>query len=343
MKTSNKITMQDVAREAGVSTATVSRVLADFKGATSDATAKRVRDVATRLGYVVNSVAASLRRERTSTVGLIIADIANPFFGRLASGVENILSRQNFAVLLANSGNSVKEEKRLLRLMTEKQVDAVIMASSAADGRHIEEAIAHGMRIVLVDTEFSGVNAETIVIDNRRAAEEAVEHLLMLGHRRIAVISGQLQASFDRERLAGYHDAFAQRGLMVDPALVLNGASTYEGGQAIVRELLAAKQSVTAIFATNNLMTMGAIAAVLEAGLRIPDDVSIVGFDDMEWYPMFQPAITAVSQPAYQLGQVAAEHLLYVMSSGRTPKNNARVVLETELIIRRSTAPLLEA
>lgn len=330
--------MQDVAREAGVSTATVSRVLAGFKGATSDDTAGRVRAVAERLGYVVNSVAASLRKERSSSVGLILADVANPFFGNLASGVEHTLNSQGISVLLASSGNSIEEEQRLLRLMAEKQVDAVIMASSAASGAHINEAIARGMRIVLVDSELADVDVDTVVVDNQAAAKAAIEHLLELGHREIAIVTGQLHASFDRERLAGYQQALKAHGLKPLKKLILSGDSTFEGGHAAVAALLRKQPSVSAIFATNNLMCMGAITAVLASGRSIPEDISLIGFDDMEWYPIFKPAISAIAQPAYQLGQLAARRLLERFAA-ETVLASARVVLPTELILRASTAP----
>lgn len=330
--------MQDVAREAAVSTATVSRVLAGFKGATSDETAERVREVAMRLGYVVNSVAASLRKERSSSVGLILADVANPFFGALASGVESTLTQQGFGVLLASSGNNVDEEQRLLRLMAQKQVDAVIMASSAASGDHINEAIARGMRIVLVDSELPDVDADTVVVDNQSAAHSAIEHLLELGHRDIAIITGQLQASFDRERLAGYQQALSARGLKALKRLTLCGNSSFEGGHAAVTALLRKRANVSAIFATNNLMSMGAITALLEAGVSIPDDISLIGFDDMEWYPIFKPAISAVAQPAYELGQMAAQRLLQRFAADSVLATE-RVMLATQLILRASTAP----
>jgi len=340
LKNNRKPTMQDVAREAAVSTATVSRVLAGFKGATSDETAERVRDVAARLGYVVNSVAASLRKERSSSVGLILADVANPFFGALASGVESTLTQQGFGVLLASSGNNVAEEQRLLRLMAEKQVDAVIMASSAASGDHINEAIARGMRIVLVDSELPDVDADTVVVDNQSAARSAIEHLLDLGHRDIAIITGQLQASFDRERLAGYQQALSARGLKPLKRLTLCGDSSFEGGHAAVTALLRKGAGVSAIFATNNLMSMGSITALLEAGVSIPDDISLIGFDDMEWYPIFKPAISAVAQPAYELGQMAAQRLLQRFAADSVLATE-RVMLPTQLILRASTAPPL--
>ncbi|GGE04109.1 LacI family transcriptional regulator [Aureimonas endophytica] len=328
--------MQRVAELAGVSTATVSRVLAGVPGATSEATAERVRRTASHLGYVVNAVASSLRSRQTSTIGLILADVANPFFGRLASGVESVLSRAGYSLLLANSGNSVETEAQLLRVMREKQVDAIILASAGGSGAHIREALAKGSRIVLADTEYPDLPLDAVVIDNAAAAEEAAGHLLDLGHRRLAVLTGPLEASFDRERLAGVGRAFAKRGLALDPSLVARGDSTFEAGKRATRTLLAA--APTAVFATNNLMCAGAITALLDAGLRIPEDISVLGFDDMDWFPIFRPAISAVAQPVFELGVAAAERLLEVLEADGPGAAPRRAVLETTLILRASTA-----
>ena len=212
------------------------------------------------------------------------------------------------------------------------------MASSAASGDHINEAIARGMRIVLVDSELVDVDVDTVVVDNLGAARAAIDHLLDLGHRDIAIITGQLQASFDRERLAGYQLALTERGFKPRKKLTLSGESSFAGGHAAVTALLRKNTPVTAVFATNNLMSMGAITALLEAGLSIPHDISLIGFDDMEWYPIFKPAISAIAQPAYQLGQLAAQRLLERFAADSV-LTSSRVVLPTQLILRASTAP----
>ncbi len=332
-------TMQDVAKAAVVSSATVSRVFSGQKGAMSAETADRVREAADRLGYVVNSVAASLRAQQTLSVGLIVADIANPFFSRLASGVEATLSAAGFGVILGNSNNSVADETRLLRLMAQKQVDAVILASVASDGAHLAPLLAHGKPLILVDSELPGADLDTVVIDNQAAAAHAVGHLLDLGHRRIAIVSGPMTASFDFERLAGFRDAFAQRGLMPPEDLILKGDSTYEGGRAAVETLLRGAEPPSAIFASNNMMTIGTLSALHEVGLRIPQDVSVVGFDDLEWYAIFNPRITAVAQPAFAIGRTAARRLLERLKLD-DPQPARRFVLSTDLIVRDSTVPL---
>lgn len=331
-------TMQDVARAAGVSSATVSRVLAGQKGATSTETAERVRLTAEKLGYVVNTVAASLRAQQTWTVGLILADISNPFFGRLARGVESVLSPAGYGVVLGNSDNNIAEEKRLLRLMMQMRVDAVILASVAENGDHLREVLDQGHTIILVDSELADTSLDTVIVDNRTAARHVVGHLLDLGHRDIGIVCGPMTASFDRDRLAGFRDAFAGRGLTPPEHLILRGDSTHEGGHAAVDEILHSHKVPTAIFASNNMMTVGALAAIRAAGLRVPQDISLVGFDDLEWYALVEPRITAVAQPALAIGETAARRLLERRKLGNPPPR--RFVLGTDLIVRDSTAPL---
>lgn len=330
-------TMQDVARAAGVSSATVSRVFSDHRTGMSPETADRVRRVAKELGYTVNTLAASLRVQQTRTVGLILADIANPFFGRLARGVESVLSAGGFSVIFGNTNNSLDEERRLLRVMMEKQVDAIILASVARDAGHLATALAQGQTIILVDSELDGAEMDTVVVDNRQSSSRAVGHLLDLGHRDIAIVCGPLEASFDRERLEGYRDAYAARGLAPREDLILKGDSTFEGGRAVVEPLLNGANRPTAFFTSNNMMTIGTLAALDAAKLRIPEDVSVLGFDDLEWYPIFRPRITAVAQPAGAIGSTAARHLLDRLKQ-LSPAQPRRFVLATDLILRDSTS-----
>lgn len=330
--------MQDVARAAGVSSATVSRVFSDHKTGMSAETADRVRRIATELGYTVNALAASLRVQQTWTIGLILADIANPFFGRLARGVEHVLSEAGYSVIFGNSNNSIDEEKRLLRVMMEKQVDAVVLASVASDASHLRLPIKQGMTIMLVDSELADAGLDTVVVDNRLASARAVGHLLDLGHREICMVTGPMVASFDHERLEGFRDAFRQRAIALPEHLILRGDLTYEGGRAAVERLLNGPHRPTAFFTANDLMTIGTLAALDAAGLRIPQDVSVIGFDDLEWYPIFKPRITAVAQPAMTMGATAARHLLERLQ--RYEGEPRRFLLNTDLILRDSTAPL---
>ncbi|WP_051329447.1 LacI family DNA-binding transcriptional regulator [Geminicoccus roseus] len=333
-------TMEDVAKAAGVSKATVSRVLAGIEGGWTPATAEKVRRAAIELGYVVNSLAASLRSRQSFTIGLVVADVSNPFFGGIASGVESRLSQTGYSVILGNSGNSLEREKALVKVLVEKQIDGLITATSAAAADHLREAQDRGVRVVLVDSEVPGLDADSVTIDNRAMAEMAVRHLLELGHRRIAIVTGPMEATFDRQRLAGYAQALAAQGLAFDEQLVLRGDLLAHGGEQAADRFLRLQDRPTAIFATNNMMTLGVLVALTRAGIQVPGEVSLVGFDDQEWYPVCHPPLTAIANPACELGHAAADRLLTRLTAkgdGAQPQAE-RLVLPARLVLRASTA-----
>ncbi len=330
--------MADVARTAGVSTATVSRVLRGDLRASSSTTRARVLRSAAELGYIVNGVASSMRSRQTRTIGLVIADVSNPWFGQLVGGVESMLGPAGFSVILANTNNSVKREIAAVRTLLEQQVDALVVASSSADGSHLLPALARGTRIVLVDAELQDLEVDSVTIDNEAAARMAVEHLLDHGHRGVALVGGGPGPTSDRARREGFSLALAERGLEVRPEYVTTGADTFEGGRVAVAGLLRLPLRPTAILATNNLMTVGALVAIAEAGLKVPTDISIVGIDDMEWYPIANPAVTAVYESATQMGRRAAERLLLRSRRERQPAVE-RVRLPVEFRERESVGP----
>jgi DNA-binding LacI/PurR family transcriptional regulator len=330
--------MADVARVAGVSTATVSRVLRGAQGAASPETTARVLERAAELGYIVNGVASSMRSRRTGSVGLVIADVANPWFGQLVGGVESVLGPAGLSVILANTSNSVEREREAVQTLLQKQVDALVVASSAMDVGHLQPAVARGTPIVLVDAAVPGLDVDTVTIDNHAAARMAVEHLLDLGHRDVAIVCSEPGPASDQARLSGYRDTLARRGLAVPPGYVSIGSDTFEGGRQAAAGLLALPQPPTAIFATNNLMTVGALVAIADAGLDVPADISIVGIDDMEWYPIANPAITAVHEPADEIGRLAAERLLLRLRRQRQSEVT-HIRVATEFRIRSSTGP----
>lgn len=338
MPQSGHPTMADVARAANVSTATVSRILRGVTGASSDETTARVRRCAEELGYIVNGVASSMRSQQTLTVGLVIADVSNPWWGQLVGGVESVLGPQGFSVILANTDNSVERERRAVETLLRKKVDALIVASSASDGSHLRGAISREIRVVLVDTELPDLDVDTITIDNEAAARTAVEHLLAHGHAEVAIVGGGTRASCDVARLSGYQRALAGRGIQAPPEYITVGASTFEGGRAAVESLLALPRRPSALFVTNNVMTVGALVAIAEAGLDVPRDISIVGIDDMEWFPIARPAITAVYEPAEQMGRMAAERLLLRLRRQRQPRAE-HFLVETEFRVRQSVGP----
>ncbi len=338
MAGTGKPTMADVARDAGVSTATVSRVLRGERGVSSPATRERVLASAADLGYIVNSVASSMRSQRTGTIGLVMADVANPWFGQLAGGVESVLGPAGLSLILANTSNNEERERAAVQTLSQKQVDALIVATSSADGSHLREAASRGTPVVLVDAEIPGLAVDSVTIDNVAAARTAVEHLLDFGHRDVAIVMGSPGPASDRARLEGYRQALTERGLHVPHEYICSGADTFEGGRAAAASVLEQWRRPSAFFATNNFMTMGTLVAIAEAGLKVPEDVSVVGIDDMEWYPIADPPITAVYESASEMGRLAAERLLLRLQRKRQPPPE-RIRLETEFRIRDSVGP----
>jgi LacI family transcriptional regulator len=334
-------TMEDVAKAAGVSKATVSRVLAGIESGSTPATAEKVRQTALRLGYVVNSIAASLRSRQSFTIGLILADVSNPFFGGIASGVESRLSQTGYSVILGNTGNSPAREKALVKVLVEKQIDGLIAATSASSSDHFREAQERGVQVVLVDSEVPDLEADTVTIDNRATAEAVVSHLLDLGHRRIAIVTGPMEAAFDRQRLEGYMRALAARSVPFDDRLVLRANLLSDGGGQAVGRILQLQDRPTAIFATNNMMTLGVLVGLTRARIRVPQDMSLVGFDDQDWYSVCHPPLTAVANPAYEMGHAAADRLLAQLGgkNERPDRPVERLTLDAPLIFRDSTAP----
>lgn len=331
-------TMDDVARAAGVSKATVSRVLSGNESGCTPATAENVRQTAARLGYVVNTVAASLRSRQSFTIGLVLADVSNPFFGGIASGVETRLSRTGYSVILGNTGNSFARERDLVRVLVEKQIDGLIVATSASSAEHFHEALSRSVHLVLVDSEIAGLDADCITIDNHAAAMMAVRHLLDHGHRRIAIVTGPLEAAFDRQRLDGYHTALAQAGIAFDENLVLRANLESSGGELAAATLVAMADRPSAVFVTNNMMTLGTLVGLSRARISIPDDLSLIGFDDQDWYCVSNPPLTGISNPGYEMGFAAAARMLAHL--GQSPADSERVVLESRLVVRDSVATI---
>lgn len=331
-------TMDDVARAAGVSKATISRVLSGVEGGCSPATAAHVRETAEQLGYVINSVAASLRNRRTRTVGLVIADISNPFFGAITSGVETSLADAGYSVILANTGNVAERERSLVQLLVEKQVDGIILAPSGSSGDHVLSAVRQGAPVVLVDSSIPDLAVDCIGIDNRQSGIEGTDHLIACGHRRIAIVTGPLTADFDRQRLDGYKAALAKAGITPDERYILSEDLLTPGGEHAVARLLELEDRPTGLFVLNNMMTLGVLMGLQKAGLRIPDDISVVAFDDQEWYSVTAPSITAIANPAHEMGRRAGELMLLRLQKGDDDLPVQDVRLRSRLVLRKSTA-----
>ena len=330
-------TISDVARKAGVSTMTVSRVI-NNSGYASPEVRERVMTAVADLGYVPNALARSLHVKRTHTLALVLTDIGNPFFTTVARGVEDAASSQGFSVMFCNTDESEDEESAHVRLLLQKQVDGLLLVPAASSPRSLQLARQHDVPLVVLDRRVTGAPVDTVRCDSEGGAYAIVRHLIALGHRKIAILSAAPDVSVAVDRVAGARRASCEAGLPFDEKLVIYGRPETASGMEMARAALALEPRPTALFATNNFITIGAFAALREAGLRVPDDISLAGFDDLPEMLILDPFLTVVEQPAYEMGRRGAELLLQRLA-GNAPDRVQEVVLRTELIVRRSTSP----
>lgn len=325
-------TIRDVARDARVSTATVSRVLSG-KNPVSDEFRERVLDAVERLEYQPNALARSLREETTKTVGLLVSNVMNPFFTAVARAVEDSAAERGYSVVLCNADEDPSKEERYLDTLLQRRVDGLIVSPARAESPRLSRIGNNGLPVVFVDRAIEGIEAPVVRADGRRAVEELVEYLVGLGHRRMAVISGPQEVVSGRERLEAFLGAAERLGVPVAAARVEIGDFRRESGREAVLRLLDLVPPPTAVFAANNLMALGALQGISEAGCRIPEDLSLASFDDVTWFSLMSPPITAIAQPARELGAAAARMLLEVAEKRERPES---LILEAELVVRGS-------
>lgn len=328
------VTARDVARRAGVSTSTVSHVVNATRPVSPELRA-RVVEAMRELGYEPNGVARSLKIKRSQTVGLIISDIANPFFTAVVRGVEDVAQARGYMLIVGNSDEDPGKEEAYLRLLAARRVDGLILAPAGEPHPYLDRLVKDGFPLVFLDRDVAELPVPAVLLDSVVAAEAAVRHLLDLGHRRIGMIAGRPRISSTNDRIDGYRNALARAGIPFEPDLVVSGGSRTEGGAAAAATLLDLSPRPTALFIANNLMTIGAVGAVQARGLSIPGDVAVVGFDDFSWASVFRPRLTTVAQPTYELGKVAADLLVHRIEQGDT-EPPPRVVLPGQLIVRDS-------
>ena len=325
------VTIRDVAALAGVSPATVSRVFNDDQRVAGELR-ERVVDAAGRLGYRPNGQARSLRTQATKVLGLIISDIQNPFFTALVRGVEDAASRRDYSVVLANADEDLAKERRYLEVTAAERMAGVILSPASTSHTRVDLLLDRNIPVVVIDRRIRSAEVDSVIVNNQRAAREAVEHLIAAGARRIGVIAGPTDISTATDRLAGYRAAVKLAGL---PDLVVRGDFRIDGGYTAARRLLAEDPRPDALFVTNNLMMVGALRALAEAGLDTPRDILLAGFDEMSWAGL-APPLTLIEQPTYEIGREAAELLLRRVNGEDTPAR--RVVLPATLRIRASTS-----
>lgn len=350
-------TMTDVAREAGVSVATTGRVLGNY-GNVREELREKVRAAAERLGYSVNSVARSMRSGSSRTIAFVGVDISNPFFAAAMRGLSDVARREGYEPILANTDDRHDTERAAVRVMLEKQVEGIVISpASVREVDHLRLALERGVAVVLLDRETSALDLDSVVIDNQEAARRAVDHLLDLGHTDIALlapvyehegptlsrdrttgritVNGATRPSVDRIR--GYVAALQDRGIVPKEHLIRYGAQ----GRLASRdadELLGPHSGATSVFATDDAATQLVFRAARRLGRGIPGDLSLVGFDDLDWTTLVDPPLTVVAQSPLDMGRLAGERLFKRILGSEEPPQ--RCIAPTQLIVRASTRPV---
>lgn len=327
-------TIYDVARQAGVSAATVSRVL-NGHVKVDPAMTDRVNDAVARLDYRPNAVARSLRKAQTNLWAVIVSDVENPFFTSMVRGIEDVASAAGFSVVLCNSDENPEKESNYISAALTEQMAGVIISPSSNRVDDVDLLLDSSCPVVVIDRELYGVEADTVLVDNAHGANLATTHLIDQGNVRIACIAGPRWLSTATQRYDGYSQALAKAGQTVDESLVRFADFRERGGYDAMASLLDEGTEPDALFAANNLMTIGAMECLVERGFSAPDDVSIVGFDSIPWAELIRPTLSTVAQPTYEVGRRAAQ--LLAKRHNAPDADPVRVVLPTELQVRRSS------
>jgi LacI family transcriptional regulator len=330
-----KVTLSDVAAYSGVSRATISRVLNNNPQVAPELRA-RVLEAVQALGYQPNRAARRLRADSSDILGLIIPDIENPFYISAIRGIQDLASENQMSLLLCNTDEDPAKQQMYLSVMEAEQVAGLIIAPTHVhDGEVLRKFTQSDIPVILIDRRVDCQDFDAVTVDNVSGAYAAVKHLIDNGYTRIAMIGGSPVLSISHERFQGYKDAHAHAGIKMEKMLAKEGGFDAGSGYQLTRELLLSSRRPQAIFAANNLITLGVLRAIRELGLVIPDDIAIVAFDDMPWFSELRPPLTAVSQPTYELGQEAVRLLLRRLDEPDAPFRN--VVLQARLIVRESS------
>jgi len=332
-------TIRDVAKRAGVAPITVSRVI-NNSGYVSAQTRARVEKAIEELQYVPNTLAQSFRFKRTNTLALVVSDITNPFWTTVTRGAEDAANEHDFNLVLGNSDEDPAKLRRYIDLLLQRQVDGILLVPVSNVPNDLHAIQRQNIPVVLLDRVIPGATVDIIRGDSEGGAYQITQYLIRLGHVRIACLSGPEAISTSTQRVQGYIRALKDAGLPVDPALIRYGQYTFESGYESARRLLEKSTWPTAWFAANNVISNGILKALGDAGLRVPEDMSVVGFDELPPNLVVNPFLTAVSQPAYEMGYKAVHVLLERIADPDKPAGR-EIVLPATMTIRRSTRALV--
>lgn len=340
---STRATIQDVAQHAGVSKGTVSKFLNPNDGYyVSDSTRARIESAIKELDFQPSAIARGLTHNHTMTIGLVAADIRNPFYPDMVAGVQKVVEQEGYTLVLGSSGSDPDREQAIIRSMIRRRVDGVILGSARLQIKELENLTKSGTRVVLASRNLPEVVTDTVVIDNVAGGELAIDHLIGLGHRRIGHIAGPQDVVPFQNRLTGYRLALQRHGLEIEDGLILESRSTPESGAQHALKLLDRDDRPTALFVGNDNMALGAMDAARRLDLKIPDDVSIIGFDNIALSGNEFISLTTVDSEAQWIGEEAARVLLERLENGETPPYELpiSIIRKPVLRVRRSTGPV---
>ena len=324
-----------IAEKAGVSTATVSRVLSGFPGV-REKTKKKVMKITSELNYEVDGIARSLRQKKTFKIGVIVGNVLSQFYTVLAKSIEDIANKYGYSVILCNGDDDSEKELNYLKVLRSSRVDGIIIAPTGKNAGYINNLLQSNIKIVLVDRLIEGVDCDAVLVDNEKGAYTAVKYLIDKGYKKIAIIDGFIDRTTGKERLKGYLRALNENNIPRNDDFIKIKDFKKRSGIVFANELLENKNKPDAIFVANLDLTLGAILSIKSLGLKIPDDIAVIGFDDSDWAQILEPPLTTISQPVYDLGTTAAEMLIKNIENDNSKKEKLIVTFNTKLIERGS-------
>lgn len=333
-KPKRRPTITDVAQLAGVSKSTVSHVLNGTRYV-EDETKQRVLNAIEELGYRPSGVARSLTTKRTNTIGIIIADATDNFFGEILRGIISVFGSTEFSIVVCNTEQRLEREEHYLNLLLQQRVDGIIAMATSQRWEALEHAEMKHLPLVFVDRTFEGMDSRPYVgVDNFAAAYRGTQHLISCGHDRIGLLAGAPQLSTMRERRAGFEQALQEAGLPLRPDWIVTSPLSVEAGRVTAARLLSSPDRPQALFLNNNLLSLGTLLALKDIGMKSPDDVGLVAFDDHPWSAVSDPPLTVVRQPAYEIGKQSAE-IMQRLLEDETP-DESKILFQCELVVRGS-------
>ncbi|GKV57226.1 LacI family transcriptional regulator [Sporosarcina sp. NCCP-2222] len=325
-------TIKDVSKLAGVSVATVSRFL-NKNGYVSKEAAQAITEVIEKLNYRPNNIARSLAGKKTATVALMVPDILNPFFPEIARAVEDAAHEIGYTVMLCNTDNDADKEAKYIETLIQKQIDGLIISSYTIKPEQVAKLQKHSIPVVLMDNALPGQDIISLLSDNREGGIAATKHLIAQGCKKIVHICGPMHITSSRERTLGYEDAYKKTGQFM-PSLITYSDFTVKGGYDSMKGLLEAHPDLDGVFASNDLMAAGAVKALIERGITVPDDVKVIGFDGIHMEMMI-PELSTIAQPIYEIGKTAMEYVVALIN--QEPMEKKSRLFDVELIEKQST------